>query len=67
VERDYHGFYHGIVKDSVGIQSHLGDCGSTDQGGSLYTYQDNLLQTATSRDVYVKDSLFVWSAEEDCV
>jgi hypothetical protein len=39
----------------------------TDQGGSLYTYQEHLLSTTTSRAVYVEDSLSVWSAKEDCV
>jgi hypothetical protein len=34
---------------------------------SLYTYQYHLLWTTTSRVVYVKDSLFAWSAVEDCV
>jgi hypothetical protein len=43
VGRDCHEFYHGFAKNSVGIQFHLGDSGSTDQGGSLYTCQDHLL------------------------
>jgi transposase InsO family protein len=34
----------------------LGDRGLIDQGSSLYTYQDHLLWTATSRVVYVEDS-----------
>jgi transposase InsO family protein len=55
VGRDCHAFYHGFVEDSVGIRFHLGDCGSTDQGGSLYTCQDYILQTTTTRIVYVKD------------
>jgi hypothetical protein len=38
-----------------------------DQGSSLYTCQDHLLWTATSRVVHVEDSLSAWSAEEDCV
>jgi hypothetical protein len=67
VERDCHGFYRGFAKDSVGIRFHLGDCGLTDQGGSLYTYQEYLLQTGTSRVVYVKDNVSAWSDEEDCV
>jgi hypothetical protein len=45
----------------------FGDCGSTDQGSSLYTCQDYLLRTATSRVIYVKDNVFAWSAKEDCV
>jgi hypothetical protein len=57
VGRDCHGFYRGVAKNSVGIQFHLGNCGSADKGGSLYTCQDHLLCTATSRVVYVKDSL----------
>jgi hypothetical protein len=61
------GFYRGFAKNSVGIRFHLGDCGSTGQGSSLYIYQDYLLRTATSRVVYVKDSVFAWSVEEDCV
>jgi hypothetical protein len=44
VGRDCHGFYRGFAKNSVGIRFHLGDCGSTDQGSSLYTYQDFLLR-----------------------
>jgi hypothetical protein len=67
VGRDCHGFYHGFTENSVRIRFHLGDCGSTDQGSSLYTCQDHLLQTVTSKVVYVEDSLFAWSAEEDCV
>jgi hypothetical protein len=64
---DYCILYCGFAKNSVRIQFHLGDCGLTDQGSSLYTYQGHLLRTATSRVVYVKDSIFAWSAEEDCV
>jgi hypothetical protein len=45
----------------------LGDYGSTDQGSSLYTYQYYLLWTATSRVVYVKDSVSAWRVKEDCV
>jgi hypothetical protein len=45
----------------------FGDCGSTDQDSSLYTYQDYLLQAATSRIVYIKDSVSAWSVKEDCV
>jgi hypothetical protein len=67
VRRDYHGFYPGFAEDSVGIRFYLGNCGSIDQGSTLYTCQDHLLLTATSRVIYVKDSLSVWSAEEDCV
>jgi hypothetical protein len=67
VGRDCHGFYRGFAKDSVGIWFHLDDRGSIDQGSSLYTYEDHLLWTATSSVVYVEDSLFEWSAEEDCV
>jgi hypothetical protein len=67
VGRDFHGFYREFAKNSVGIQFHLGDYGSTDQGNSLYTCQDFLLQTTTSRVVYVKDSVSACSAKEDCV
>jgi hypothetical protein len=67
VKINFHGFYRRIAENSVGIRFHLGNCGSTDQSGSLYTYQDHLLWTATSRAVYVKDSLSTWSAKEDCV
>jgi hypothetical protein len=62
-----HGFYHGIAENSVRIWIYLGNCGSNDQGGSLYTCQDHLLWTTTSRVVYVKDSLSTWTAKEDCV
>jgi hypothetical protein len=67
VGRDCHGFYCGFAMNSVGIRFYLGDCGSIDQGGSLYTCQEHLLWTATSRAVYVEDSLPTWSVEEDCV
>jgi hypothetical protein len=67
VGRDCHEFYRGFAKNFVGIRFHLGDCGSTDQCSSLYTCQDYLLWTATSREVYVKDSVSAWSAKEDCV
>jgi hypothetical protein len=67
VGRDCHGFRRVIAKDSVRIQLHLGNCGSTDQGGSLHTCQDHLLQATTSRVVYVEDGLSAWSAIEDCV
>jgi hypothetical protein len=67
VGRNCHGFYCGITKNLVRIRFHLGNCGSTKQGGSLYTCQDHLLWTASSRVVYVKDSLSAWSAKEDCV
>jgi hypothetical protein len=67
VGRDCHWLYHGFAKNSVGLWFHLCDHGSIDQGSSLYTCQDHLLWTATSRVVYVEDSLFAWSAEEDCV
>jgi hypothetical protein len=43
VGRDCHGFHRGTAKDSVRIRFHLGSCGLTDQGGSLYTSQDHLL------------------------
>jgi hypothetical protein len=56
-----------FAENLVGIQFHLGDYGSTDQGSSLYTCQDHLLWTAAGRVVYVKDSVYAWSAEEDCV
>jgi hypothetical protein len=65
VGRDCHGFYRGIAEDLVRIRFHLGNHGSTEQGGSLYTGQDHLLWTSTSKVVYVEDSLFAWSAEED--
>jgi predicted glycosyl hydrolase (DUF1957 family) len=64
VGRDCHGCYRGIAKNSVRIRFHLGNCGSTDQGGSLYTYQDHLLWAATSRAVYVEDSLSTWSTKK---
>jgi hypothetical protein len=67
VGRDCHGFYRGFAKNSVGIRSHLGDCGLTEQGSSLYTCQDHLLWTATSGVVYIEDRLSAWSAEQDCV
>jgi hypothetical protein len=67
VGRNCHGFYRRIAEDLVRIQFHLGNCGSTDQGGSLYTYQDHLLWAATSRVVYIEDSMSAWSAKEDCV
>jgi hypothetical protein len=54
---DRYGFYCGFVEDSGGIRFHLGNYGSTDQGSSFYTCQDDLLWTVTSRVVYVKDSL----------
>jgi hypothetical protein len=65
--RDCHEFYHGFTENSVGIQFHLGNCGSTDQDSSLYKCQDHLLWTVTSRAVYGEDSLSTWSAEEDGV
>jgi hypothetical protein len=58
---------HGIAESSVRIRFHLGNCGSTDQGGSLYTCQEHLVWTTTSRVVYVRDSLSAWSAKEDYV
>jgi hypothetical protein len=64
---DCHEFYHRFAENLVGIRLHLGDCGSTNQGSTLYTYQDHLLWTATSGVVYVEDSLSTWSAEEDSV
>jgi hypothetical protein len=67
VGQDCHGLYHGIAEDTVGIRFHLGNRGSTDQGGSLYTSQDHLLWTVTSRVIYVKDCLSAWCAKEDCV
>jgi hypothetical protein len=63
VERDCHEFYHEIVDDLVGIRFHLGNHGLTDQGGSLYICQDHLLCIATSKVVYVEDSLSAYSAE----
>jgi hypothetical protein len=65
--RDCHEFYRVIAENLVRIESHLGNCGSTNQGGSLYSGQDHQLRTATSRVVYVKDSLSAWGAKEDCV
>jgi hypothetical protein len=56
-----------IAEDSVRVRFHLGNCGSTDQGGSLYTCQDHLLWATASRVLYVKHSLSAWSAKEDCV
>jgi hypothetical protein len=67
VGRDCHGFYRGFAKNLIGIRFHLGNCGSTIQGGSLYTCQDHLLWTATSRVVYVETSLSASNAKEDCV
>jgi hypothetical protein len=64
---DCHGLYRGFTENSVRIRFHLRDYGSTDLGSSLYTCQDYLLRTTTSRVVYVEDNLLVWSAEEDCV
>jgi hypothetical protein len=46
-----------VSENSVRIQFHLGNCGSTDQSSSFYTSQDNLLQTATSRVVYGDNSM----------
>jgi hypothetical protein len=66
VGRNCHGFYHRDAENSVRIRFHLGNHGPTDQGGSLYS-QDHLLRAATSRVVYVEDSLSAWSANEDCV
>jgi hypothetical protein len=54
-------------KNSVSIRFHLGNCGSTDHGGSLYTYQDHLLWTTTGGVEYVKDILSAWSAKKGCV
>jgi hypothetical protein len=59
-------FIMGLSRTQSGYD-YLGNCGSTDQDGSLYTYQDHLLQAATSRAVYVKDSLSSLSDKEDCV
>jgi hypothetical protein len=56
-----------IAEDSVRVPFHLGNCGSTDQGGSLYTCQDHLLWATASRVLYVEHSLSAWSAKEDCV
>jgi hypothetical protein len=67
VGRDCHGFYSGFAKNLVRLRFHLGDHGLIDQGSLIYTCQDHLLWTATSRVVYVEDSLFAWSAKEDCV
>jgi hypothetical protein len=60
-------FIVGLLRTQSGYDSILGDCGLTDQDSSLYTCQDYLLRTASSRVVYVKDSVSAWSAEEDCV
>jgi hypothetical protein len=57
-------FIVGLSRTQSGYDS---ICGLTDQGSSLYTYQDHLLWTVTSRVVYVKDRLPAWSVEEDCV
>jgi hypothetical protein len=51
VGRDCHGFYRGSAENSIEIRFHLGNCGSTDQGSTLYTCQDHLLWTAASRVV----------------
>jgi hypothetical protein len=67
VERNCHGFYREIVEDSVRIRFHFCNCGSTDQGGSLYICQDHLLWIATSRVVNIEDSLSAWSAKELCL
>jgi hypothetical protein len=67
VGRDCHGFYCEFAEDSVGIRFHLGNCGSTNQGSSLYTCQDHLLWTVTSGVVYVEHSLSALSVIEDCV
>jgi hypothetical protein len=67
VGRNYHGFYRRVAENSVRIRFHLGNRGPIDQGGSLYTCQDHLLQAAASRVVYVKDSLSAWIVKEDCV
>jgi hypothetical protein len=37
VGRNCHGIYRRIAEDLVRIRFHLGNRGSTDQGGSLYT------------------------------
>jgi hypothetical protein len=60
-------FIVGLPRTQSGYDSIWGTSGSTDQGGSLYTYQDHLHRAATSRVVYVEDSLSAWSAKEDCV
>jgi transposase InsO family protein len=49
VGRNCHRFYRGTAENSVRIQFHLYNCGLTDHGGSLYTCQDHLLRTASSR------------------
>jgi hypothetical protein len=67
VERNYHRFYRRVVENSVRIRFHLGNRGLTDQGSALYTCQDHLLRAATSRIVYVEDSLSTWRAKEDCI
>jgi hypothetical protein len=67
VGRNCHGFYRRIAEDSIRIRFYLGNYGSTDQGGSLYTCQDHLLRAATSRAVYIEDNLSAWSAKEDYV
>jgi ribonuclease HI len=45
----------------------MGNCRLTDQGSSVYTYQDQLLCTATSRVVYVENSLSTWSDDKNYV
>jgi hypothetical protein len=67
VGRDCHRFYCGFAENSIRTRFHLGDSASTENSSSLYTYQDHLLRIKAGRVVYVKDSMSVWSAEEDCV
>jgi hypothetical protein len=62
VGRDRYGFHCGLPRTQLGYDSIFGNCGSTDQSSSFYTYKDDLHQTITGRIVYVKDSLFTWSA-----
>jgi hypothetical protein len=60
-------FIMGLLENLVGLWFHLGERGSIDKGSSLYICKDHVLWTTTSRVVYVEDSLFAWSAKEDCV
>jgi hypothetical protein len=60
-----YGFCHGFAENSVGLCFYLGDCESTDKGSSLYTCQDHILWSTTSKVLHVKVSLFARSVEED--
>jgi hypothetical protein len=59
-------FIMGLPRTQSGYDS-IWVRGSIDQGSSLYTCQDHLLWTTTSRALYVEDSLFAWSVKEDGV